>query len=235
MKKYLIVFFIVSFCITTSAVCFAAIDGTIRVSLENPYEKIERVNTVCRGINGEEVVFVGERDQKMPEIGTMNLQVKNGKTGKIDLNLTYTARKCGLNFSSIFSISRIDLEKKSFWVVEAKDDGPKYIHVNNIWIIGEYEGKYVVFLTEKILGDSANYHFIHAGFGTFETSRTNFEKIVSSKRAIAFSNDTISDDSSYHTVAFWDDQANWFGYSNVADLANGADIVRYGEWKHVVQ
>ena len=170
----------------------------------------------------------------MPQVATINLKVKNDKTGNIDLNLEYTASLSGVNFSSEFFIKRIDLfsENKSFWIIQGNDDSPKTFRTKNIWVVGEYEGKYIVVLTGKILGDPREYHFIHAGYVRCTTTGTKFLRITPVKTGIVFSNDSASD--GYHLIAYWDKEANWFGYSWAKDIPIGIDICQYDQFTHTI-
>ena len=143
MKKYFvttIILFIL--CLGINTLGFAA---------ENKYVKRETVNTVCEGINGEKVSFIGSEGCHTFK---MNLQVKNLKTGRIDLNLPYTSQRNDPGFTSNYIINRINLSQKSFWVITAMEGGPRYCKSNKVWVVGEYKGQYVVFLTEAILGQT---------------------------------------------------------------------------------
>lgn len=214
-KNLLISMMVIVLCMAISTVCFAA---------ENDYVKREQVNTLCTGVQGEKVEFIGEERQST---GTLNLQIKNHKTGNIDLNLQYEQQRLGLGFGSRYLIDRVNISKKSFWIVKAYDDGPRYNQTNKIWVIGEYGNKYIVFLTEEVLGAVNG---VNAHFGTVQTGPERGGESPA-KAAIIFS--TEYGNNEQNIAAYWDNNANWFGYSPVSNLPYGASKYQYGRWSNI--
>ena len=186
----------------------------------NDYVKFEETNVVCTGINGEKVMFITEGSSKEKAI----LQVKNMNTGAIDLTISYEPGiRLNKRLIPVMQIQRMNIDGRSFWVIAGRGEGFNYACREKCWVVGEYKGKYTIFLTEKIFDYTPFDVLPYFGYIYLEPSDSGQES--RKMQAVIYLAGGKS-----KMVAFWDKEAEWFGYADVKQLTYGGSYVHNRLW-----
>lgn len=180
------------------------------VGLAAGIAKEQDFNVNYEGINGEKLSFDYE-------YGASQVIVKSKMTKDkpIDMILQLKPAPSKDYKTRILSLRRVDVAGRSFWYLKAHWSGVVGLPPAQaqFWLIGQSNGKFVPYATERILGNSLTMYDTFTIVPAQAYRKTTSNGVFDPETIIAIDHFSPEFQRVDTTILYWDHAAQWFGYT----------------------